>query len=192
MNLRRELAWGGVVGPTGFVAAWATAGVLAKEYSAVRQSISRLAAVDAPKRRLMTAGFVCFGVTVPAYGLALRDALGGRAWLAATVSGVATLGAGAFALDTSSAIDRAHYGLAVVASSTLALTPILAAPCLSARGHGRAATASRLVGVLSGVCLAAPAFLPAEGLLQRIGLTLPEAWIAASAVAIVGGLLEPT
>ena len=192
MNLRRELAWGGVIGPTGFVAAWATAGVLAKGYSPVRQSISRLAAVDAPKRRLMTAGFICFGVTVPAYGLALRDALGGRAWLAATVSGVATLGAGAFALDTSSAIDRAHYGLAVVASSSLALTPILAAQSLSARGHDRAAAASRLIGVFSGVCLAAPAFLPPEGLLQRIGLTLAEGWITASAVAIVGGFMEPT
>lgn len=139
----------------------------------------------------MTAGFVCFGVTVPAYGVALRDSLDGRAWLAATVSGVATLGAGAFALNTSSAIDRAHYGLAVVASSSLALTPILAAQSLSARGHGRAAAASRLIGVFSGICLAAPTFLPAEGLCQRIGLTLAQGWIAASAVAIVGGLLEP-
>ena len=139
----------------------------------------------------MTAGFVCFGVTVPAYGVALRDSLGGRAWLAATVSGVATLGAGAFALDTSSVVDRTHYGLAVVASSSLALTPILAAQSLSARGHGGAAAASGLIGVLSGVCLGSAAFLPAEGLLQRIGLTLAEVWIAASAVLIVGGHLEP-
>ena len=140
----------------------------------------------------MTAGFVCFGVAVPAYGVALRDSLAGRAWLAATVSGFATLGAGVFALDTSSVIDRVHYGLAVVASSSLALTPILASQSLSARGHGRAAAASRLVGVLSGACLAAPAFSPAEGLLQRIGLTLAEGWLAASAVAIVSGFMEPT
>ena len=191
MNLRRELAWGGVIGPTAFVAAWATAGALTKGYSPVQQSISRLAAVHAPKRRLMTAGFVCFGVAVPAYGSALRCSLGGRAWLAASASGVATLGAGAFALGTSSEVNRAHYGLAVVASSSLALTPILAAQSLSARGHGRAAAASRLIGVLSGGCLAAPAFLPAEGLLQRAGLTLAQGWIAASAVAIIGGLLEP-
>lgn len=192
MNPRRVLAWGGVVGPTGFVAAWATAGALAKGYSPVQESISRLAAVRAPTQRLMTAGFVCFGVAVPAYGVALRDSLEGRAWLAATVSGFATLGAGAFALDRSSAIDRVHYGLAVVGSSSLALTPILASQSLSARGYGRAGAASRLVGVLSGACLAAPAFFPAEGLLQRIGLTLAEGWLAASAVAIVSGSMEPT
>jgi hypothetical protein len=192
MNPRRVLAWGGVVGPTGFVAAWATAGALAKGYSPVQESISRLAAVRAPKRRLMTAGFVCFGGAVPAYGVALRESLAGGAWLAATVSGFATLGAGAFALDRSSAIDRVHYGLAVVGSSSLALTPILASQSLSARGYGRAAAASRLVGVLSGACLAAPAFFPAEGLLQRIGLTLAEGWLAASAVAIVSGFMEPT
>lgn len=192
MDLRRGLAWGGVVGPAGFVGAWATAGALAKGYSPVRQSISRLGAVDAPKRRLMTAGFVCFGVAVPAYGVALRDSLGGRASLVATVSGFATLGAGVFALDASPVIDRLHYGLAVVASSSLALTPILASHSLSARGYGRAAIASRLVGLSSGACLAAAAFSPAEGLLQRIGLTLAEGWIAATAVAIVGGLMEPT
>jgi hypothetical protein len=44
---------------------------LTKGYSPVQESISRLAAVGAPKRRLMTAGFVCFGVAVPAYGVAL-------------------------------------------------------------------------------------------------------------------------
>ena len=192
MNPRQVLAWGGVVGPTGFVAAWATAGALAKGYSPVHESISRLAAARAPKRRLMTAGFVCFGVAVPAYGMALRETLAGRAWLAATVSGFATLGVGAFPLGTSSLIDRVHHGLAVVGSSSLALTPILASPSLSARGYARAAAASCLLGVLSGACLAAPAFSPAEGLFQRIGLTLAEGWLAASAIAIASGVVEPT
>jgi len=140
----------------------------------------------------MTAGFACFGVAVPGYSVALRDSLEGRAWLAAAVTGLATLGVGAFPLDRSPTTDRVHRGFAVVASSSLALTPVLAGQTLSARGHGRAAAASRVVGVLSGACLAVSAFVPAEGLLQRIGLTLADGWLAASAVAILRGLMEPT
>jgi len=140
----------------------------------------------------MIAGFVCFGVAVPGYSVALRDSLRGRAWLAATVTGLATLGAGAFPLDTSPSTDRVHRGFAVVASSSLVLTPVLAAQTLSARGHGRAAAASRLVGVLSGACLAASAFVTTEGLVQRIGLTLADGWLVASAVAILRGLMGPT
>jgi len=138
----------------------------------------------------MTAGFVCFGVGVPAYSVALRDSLGGRAWLAAMVTGLATLGAGAFPLDHSTTVDRIHYGLAAVGSSSLALTPILAAQTLSARGHGRAAAASRLVGTASGACLVAATFVSTEGLWQRIGLTLGEVWLAASALSMCG-LMEP-
>ena len=191
MNAGRALAWGGVVGPPGFIAAWATAGALTKGYSPVQESISRLAAVRAPKRQLMTAGFVCFGVAVPAYGVALRKSLAGPAWAAATVSGVATLGVGTVPLGTSALFERVPYGLAVLGSSSLALTPILASQGLSARGYGRAALASRLLGALSGACLAAPAFSQAEGLFQRVGLTLAEGWLAASAIAIVSGYLEP-
>ena len=192
MNTRRVLVWGGVVGPTGFIAAWATAGALTKGYSPVQESISRLAAVGAPRRPLMTAGFVCFGAAVPAYSVALRESLGGTAWAAATVSGFATLGVGAFPLGRASVIDRIHYGLAALGSSSLALTPILAAQSLSARGYGRAAAASRLLGVLSGACLAAPAISPAGGLFQRIGLTLSEGWLAASAAAILSRVMEPS
>ena len=191
MKRREAFAWGGVVGPAGFVAAWATAGALTKGYSPVQEAISHLAAVRAPTRRLMRAGLVCFGVAVPAYSVALRDSLGGREWLAATVAGFATLGAGAFPLDASPTGDRVHRGCAVVASASLALTPILAAQTLSARGHVRTALTSRCVGVLAGACLVASALVPAEGLLQRIGLTLADGWLAASAIAIVRGLLKP-
>ncbi len=190
MEPKRVLRWGGVVGPAGFVTAWATAGALTEGYSPTHEAISRLGAARAPKRGLMTAGFVCFGVGVPAYSVALRDSLGGRAWLAATVTGLATLGAGAFPLDNSTTVDRIHYGLAAVGSSSLALTPILAAQTLSARGHDRVAAASLLVGVASGACLAATALVSTEGLWQRIGLTLGEVWIAASALSM-GGLMEP-
>ncbi|MGI8806292.1 MAG: DUF998 domain-containing protein, partial [Acidimicrobiales bacterium] len=119
MNQQEARAWCGVVGPTGFVAAWATAGTLTNGYSPVGEAISHLAALRAPTRWLMTAGFVCFGVAVPVYSSVLRNSLGGRAWLVAATTGVATLGAGAFPLDISPTTDRIHRGFAVIASSSL-------------------------------------------------------------------------
>ena len=187
MRQRQALACGGLFGPLGFVVAWVTAGASATGYSPVNEVISQLAAVDASTRWPMTAGFACFGVAVLGYSRALRDALGGSAWVAATASGAATLGAGAFPLGASSVIDLVHGGFATVGSAALALTPLLAARPLAAGGHRAAATGSRLVGVLSAGCLATSAFAPAEGLMQRVGLTLAHAWIAASAIAIIRG-----
>ena len=135
----------------------------------------------------MTAGFGCFGAAVLAYSVALRDALGGSAWVAAAVSGAATVGAGVFALGASSATDVVHGGFATVAYASLALTPVLAAHRLSARGYAAAAIASHVVGALSAGCLVASAFVPIEGLMQRAGLSLAHAWIAVSASAIVRG-----
>jgi hypothetical protein len=137
----------------------------------------------------MTAGFVCFGVAVPIYGLALRDALRGRAWLAATVTGLATLGVAAVPLDVSKTVDLVHGGFASVGYAALALTPLLAAAPLATHGHRRAAAVSRVVGVLSGACLLATIVGSASGLFQRAGLTLGDLWLAASAAAIIGRLI---
>ena len=186
---RRLLAWGGVIGPVGFVAAWATAGAVTSGYSPVDDAISRLAAVHAPTRWVMTAGFVCFGVAVPAYSLALRDALAGRAWLAAAVTGLATLGVAAVPLDVSKTTDLIHGGFASVGYASLALTPLLGAGPLAARGYRRAAAVSRAVGVLSGACLAATVFGSFHGLFQRAGLTLGDLWLAATAAAILSRLI---
>ena len=189
MAHRRALAWGGVVGPVAFVTAWATAGAMTSGYSPVEEAISRLAAAHAPTRSLMTAGFVCFGVAVPLYGLALRDALGGRAWHAATITGLATLGVAAVPLGLSTTADLIHGGFASVGYASLALTPLLAAAPLAARGRRRAAACSRVVGVLSAACLAATVFGSADGLFQRAGLTLGDAWLAATAAAILRRLI---
>jgi hypothetical protein len=138
----------------------------------------------------MTGGFVWFGVAVPVYSLALRDALEGRAWLAAMGTGLASLGVAAVPLDASRTADLVHGGFATVGYATLALVPLAAAGSLSARGYRRAAAVSRLVGVLTAACLAATVIGPAHGLFQRAGLTLGDAWLAASAVAVIGGLAE--
>lgn len=163
---------------------------MASGYSPVEDAISRLAAIHAPTRWLMTAGFVCFGVAVPVYSVALREALGGRAWAAAMVTGLASLGVAAVPLDISKTTDLVHGGFASIGYASLALTPLLAARPLAARGYRRAAAASRVVGALSAACLAATVFGSASGLFQRAGLTLGDLWLAGSAAAIITGWVE--
>jgi hypothetical protein len=174
-----------VVGPAGFLAAWAVGGALSKGYSPVDDAISRLAAVHATTRGLMTAGFVTFGVGVPLYGLALRERLPGPAWMSAMATGVATLGVAAAPLDHSSTVDLVHGGFASAGYATLAAVPLLAAAPLRRMGRARPAAASVAVGVASGLCLAATLAGSRHGLFQRAGLTIGDAWIVASAVAML-------
>ncbi|MEY2420526.1 MAG: hypothetical protein QOI95_593 [Acidimicrobiaceae bacterium] len=178
------MVWAGVVGPVGFVAAWVIAGARTNGYSPVDDAISLLAARDAPTRWLMTAGFACFGVGVPVFALVLRSALPGRAWLAAVVSGVATLGVAAFPLHVSVTIDRLHGTFATVGYVSLALVPLLAARPLSRRGRGGAATASIVVAAISAACLAATPFTASNGVFQRAGLTVVDAWLVVTAMVI--------
>ena len=120
---RRRAALGGIVGVAGFVAAWLWCGAVRPGYDPVDDAISQLAAVGAPDRRLMTAGFVAFGVGIPLYAQALRAALDGPAWITATLTGLATLGVAAAPLGRA---DTAHNLFAGFGYITLAATPLLA------------------------------------------------------------------
>lgn len=182
-----RFAWGGIAGPAAFVSAWLVGGVSTRGYSPVDDAISRLAAVGASTRPLMTAGFVAFGVAVPVYSAALRVSVPGPAWKAALGTGLATLGIALFPLDVSSTIDNVHAAVATLGYVTLAATPLLAARPLAAAGYRRAAEASVAVGVGAGLCLAGTVVGPAHGLLQRLGLTLGDAWLVTSAVWMLSG-----
>lgn len=185
MTRRRQFAWGGVAGPVGFVGAWVIAGALTDRYSPVNDAISRLAAVDAPHRTLMTGGFVTFGVAVPLFGLALRDRIPGPAWMSAVGTGIATLGVAALPLDVSPTVDLAHGAAATAGYITLAAIPALAARPLARLGFRRAAAASAATSAASAVCLAATVIGARHGLFQRAGLTLGDAWLASAAVWIL-------
>jgi Protein of unknown function (DUF998) len=184
---RRRRAWGGVIGPAAFVTAWAANGAATKGYSPIDDAISRLAAVGTTTRPFMTAGFVGFGLSVPIYATALRRHLPGPAWLAALSTGIATLGVAAFPLDVSSRIDTVHGALATIGYATLAATPLLAARPLAESGYREAAALSLTAGLIAGLSLATTALGPAHGLFQRLGLTIGDLWLAASAVAILRG-----
>jgi hypothetical protein len=175
-----------VLGPVAFVAAWAVLGRRLPGYDPTEDAISRLAAVGAPDREWMTAGFVAFGVGVPLFAVALRDALPGPAWISATATGVATLGVAALPLD-GWAGDTAHGVAAGVGYVTLAGVPLLAAGPLGTLGHRRAARASTVLGVAALTCLALTTVDEHAGLFQRLGLTLGDLWLVTAAVAVWRG-----
>jgi len=181
---RRWLALGGIAGPVGFVGAWALAGARRPGYSPVHEAISQLAAVGTPTRALMTAGFVAFGAGVPLYGWTLRP-IGGWAWVSATAAGGCTLAVAALPLGWSTT-DVPHAVAAVAGYVSLAATPLLAARPLAARGRPGWARLSTATGALSTAALAISTFGPAHGLWQRLGLTIADAWIVATATLLLG------
>ena len=157
----------------------------------VNDAISRLAASGASTRPLMTAGFVTFGLGVPACGLALRTILDGPTWIAAIVTGVATLGVAALPLDVSHTIDLAHGAAATLGYVSITAVPLLAAQPLATLGHRRASVCSWAAGAISAACLAATVAGPAHGLFQRAGLTVGDAWLVVTGLAVATGRLRP-
>ena len=187
----RTAALGGVIGPAAFIGAWTVgAAVTTREYSSIDDAISRLAAVGADTRALMTAGFIGFGVGLPVYASALRRVVGGAAWLTAAATGIATLGVAATPLDRSATVDTWHGVAAGIGYVTLAATPLLAARPLSQHGHRALAAAGVVAGAVSAISLVLTTTGLPTGLFQRLGLTATDIWIVTSALAIASGRLR--
>jgi hypothetical membrane protein len=187
----RWYALGGIVGPIAFVAAWSSAGLAASHYSPIHDPISRLAEVGASTRPLMTAGFVVFGIGLTLYAVALRAALRGASWVTAAATGLATLGVAAAPLGRSDTGDTVHGVFAGAGYCTLALTPLLAAGPLRRAGRSTLANLSLATGALAGISLLATTTAAANGLFQRLGLTIVDVWIVATAAALLRGRLTP-
>lgn len=186
---RRWRALGGVVGPVAFVGAWCALGLRRDAYSPIHDPISRLAAVDSSTRWAMTAGFVAFGTGVALYATELAAAVPGKAATAAATAAAttaaATIGIAATPLGSSLG-GTPHAAAAGVAYAALAATPILAARSLSATAHPGAARASTAAGLATAAALlASVASSSGSGLLQRIGLTIGDTWIVASACVLL-------
>ena len=185
-GLALRAAWGGVVGPVAFFGAWLVGGTVTRvDYSPVHDPISRLAAIGADTRGLMSAGFIALGVGVPFYGAALRAAQKDRAWMAAVATGLATLGVAAAPLGISPAGDTLHGAFALLGYVSLAATPLLAARSLCRGGQrllGGMGVASSVMTVTSLVLASTTA---QRGLFQRVGLTSTHLWMAVSAVVLV-------
>lgn len=154
-----------------FVTAWASLGAGAAGYDPTRDAISRLAALGAPTRVAMTAGLVALGAGLGAYGLALRPR---PVWLLPVVNGVITLGVAAFPLD--GGYDTVHGIAAALGYVTLAAVPVVV---------GRRRPLPVAVSVVSGVCLVLTTVLDRDGLFQRLGLTVAQAWIVVNALGLL-------
>jgi hypothetical membrane protein len=170
----RAAALAGIAAPLSFISAWAVGGARAKDYSPVQDFISDLARVGAPTRPLMTAGFVGFGLLAPVWARTLPT----RALrTSVTVAGAGTLAVAALPLGASWG-DAPHAVAAGFSYVAMASTPLLGAQVL----EGRAAALSRATGAASGLMLAGSMLGRYDGLLQRAGLGVVDAWFVVMAV----------
>jgi hypothetical membrane protein len=177
-----------IAAPCAFVAAWLLGGERADDYSPLRDAISQLAREGAETRPLMTAGFVAFGVLLPVWALALRRVLGPVVASAAGVAGIATLGVALLPLtrEGGQPQDVLHALAAGVGYLAMAATPLLAVAALRRLGHDRAAAASTVLGLVSAFALVGSLLVAQRsGGLQRLGLTVVDAWHVVVAVWVL-------
>lgn len=184
--MSRWLAVTGVVGPAAFIADWAVLGATKAHYSPAADAISRLAAIGASTRGAMTAGFVVYGAGLALYSLPFRQRVPGRGWTCIAVTGLSTFGVAAFPLGTPLA-GNIHAVFAAVGYVTLAAVPLTVAPVLAKAGRRGW---SRLSVLTAAVCagsllLSVVGPAPIHGLAQRIGLTVGDVWIMASAAKLL-------
>lgn len=173
----RLISAGVIVGPLAFITAWVASGARTRGYSPVRDHISDLAAVDAPTRPIMNAGFAAFTVAVALAASPLRRLIGtpGAAMMGANAALSAAVALAP--LGVSPAGDRRHQVAAGAGYLALAALAPAAAPALAKRRPALAA-ASVGVGVLSLACLGASlAAKRQSGFWQRAGITATDAWL---------------
>lgn len=181
---RPRAALGLAIGPVAFVSAWLVGGARTPGYDPIADAISRIAAVGAPERATMTAGFLVYGAAVGTGAAALaRSNLRGT-WGLAAVNAAATVAVAATPLERSTAIDRWHGVAAAVGYLSITALPAVAASSLRRLGAPRAAAASLVLSATSAVCLVATTFGPGKGALQRTGLLAGDVWLVAMGIAL--------
>ena len=177
-------ALGLVVGPAAFIGGWVIGGARTPDYSPIDDAISRIAAIGAPNRQLMTTAFVVYGASVIVGSTALRASPLRRAWSLAAINGAATIAVAILPLEHSAAMDRWHGVAAGIGYASITALPLVAAGPLRAAGHDRAAALSIVGGVTSGLCLVATTVSDANGFFQRLGLTVGDVWLVSAGLAL--------
>lgn len=183
-GLRRVGAACGIAAPVAFVGGWVVNGLRTPGYDPLTDAISQLAREGAPTRAAMTACFLAFGVLIPVWARTVSRELGVPALQpVVTVAGLATLAVAALPLSRTpgGGQDVAHAVAAGIGYVAMAATPLVAAQGL----RGVARTASLATGAVSTVALVAS--LAGSGGLQRVGLTVVDAWHVVVATAVLTG-----
>jgi hypothetical membrane protein len=189
----------GAIGPLAFTAAWIIASLLQTGYPAAEVQISGLAAPGARDPWIMIAGFVVLGVSLIAFGPALRAGLGGARqagpapWLL-QVAGVLTLAAAALRRDhmlltsgPQSWHNHAHNVVSAVLYILLVAVPLALAWRLRAEPRWRWApvplVAGAVIAAIILVVFVSGAAKSWDGTLQRTGVSIPLATLATVAAA---------
>lgn len=191
---RRLGAVCGIAAPTAFVAGWIVNGLRTEGYDPLTDAISQLARVGAPTRPLMTACFVAFGVLAPVWAPVVARELRAPALRpVVTFAGLATVAVAALPLtrEGGGTGDLLHAVAAGTGYVAMATTPLVAAVALRRSGHTGAAYASLTVGLVSLGALVGTPLVDYSGGLQRLGLTVVDAWhvVVASWVLLRPGSL---
>lgn len=181
---RPALALGLVVGPVAFVTAWAVGGARTPGYDPISDAISRIAAVDAPERALMTAGFLAYGAAVGVGSEALRRSNLTGTWGWAALNAAATVAVAATPLERSDTVDLLHGIAATIGYASITVLPLAASRSLRRLGHRRVAAASVALAATSAACLVATTLGPGKGALQRTGLLAGDVWLVAAGWAL--------
>lgn len=186
---RRTGALCGIAGPAAFVGAWLVGGLVTDGYDPLEEAISQLAREGAPTRVLMTGGLVAFGVLMPVWARVLSRELRSPALLpTVALAGLSTLAVAALPLtrEPGGTQDTLHAVAAGTGYLAMALTPLVATAALRRLGHDRAAAASTVVGLVSLSALVGTVALDERGGgLQRLGLTVVDAWHVAAATWVL-------
>lgn len=177
-------ALGLAAGPAAFISGWLIGGARTPDYSPIDDAISRIAAVGAPNRDLMTTAFVAYGVSVIIGSTALRTSPLRRCWWLAAVNGAATIAVAALPLEHSASMDTWHGVAAGIGYASITALPLVSAGPLRRLGHDRAATLAIIGGVTSGACLVATTVTNANGFFQRFGLTVGDVWLISTGIAL--------
>ena len=184
----RTRAAAGIVGPVAFISSWVIAGALRDGYDPIAQAISRLAESGAPNRWIVTAGMVTFGISALVFASAMRTFTKPGAFFM-VVAGISSFGVAAFPCTSgcpglgSTFFDTAHVVVAGVHYLALTNAPL---SIWWERRSGPYARFCLVMAVATGVALTGQALgLGTNGLMQRIGITLSDVWMIATAVLMM-------
>lgn len=184
MDVPRRLgATCGVLAPAAFVGGWLVNGARTPGYQPLEDAISQLAREGAPTRVSMTVCFVVFGLLICVWARTVARELAVPAlWPVVTVAGIGTLAVAAVPLTRAGAQaqDTGHAVAALAGYVGMAGTPFVAATGL----HGRTRWTSLAIGAVS-VCALIGSVVTGNGGLQRLGLTVVDAWHVVVATAVL-------
>jgi hypothetical membrane protein len=194
----------GIAGPLAFTAAWVIASLRQTGHPVTEVQISGLAAPDARDPGIMIAGFVVLGGCSVAFGGALSRSAGGPGPRLIQCAGVLTVAAGLLRRDRmllgqgggESWHNQAHDVVSLVIYVLLVAAPALLAvrfrrdprwrPLAGPLLAGSVATGGLLV-VFASDTVASGTVVSANGIVQRVAVTLPLAMVAVVAGRLLAG-----